>query len=122
MWILHGFRLAFAVFAAATVLAACGGSVVPGAGGRELLRLAPSSRGIDKIQHVVIIIQENRSLDNLFQGFPGARTQSYGYDSSGEKIKLGQIPLERSGTSIIARRRFLTLATAPGVFRVPIAA
>ncbi len=30
------------------------------------------------IKHVVVIIQENRSFDNLFQGYPGADTQSWG--------------------------------------------
>jgi phospholipase C len=28
----------------------------------------------NKIQHVVIIIQENRSFNNLFYGYPGAKT------------------------------------------------
>lgn len=50
--------------------------------------------GIDKIDHVVIIIQENRSFDNLFQGFPGADTQSYGYTSTGEKLDLKPFGLE----------------------------
>ena len=40
------------------------------------------------IQHVVIIVQEERSFDNLFQGFPGADTQPYGYDSKGQKVSL----------------------------------
>jgi phospholipase C len=47
-----------------------------------------------KIQHVVIIVQENRSFDNLFQGFPGADTQSYGYTSKGVKVRLGPVGLE----------------------------
>jgi phospholipase C len=41
-----------------------------------------------KIQHVVVIVQENRSLDNLFPGFPGADTQAYGYNNQGLKIML----------------------------------
>ncbi len=45
------------------------------------------------IKHVVFIIQENRSLNNLFMGFPGATTQSYGYDTSGNKIALQPIDL-----------------------------
>lgn len=28
------------------------------------------------IRHVVIIVQENRTFDNLFNGFPGALTRS----------------------------------------------
>jgi phospholipase C len=46
-----------------------------------------------KIQHVVLIIQENHSFDNLFQGYPGANTQSYGYDSKGDMITLAPEPL-----------------------------
>ena len=48
----------------------------------------PANRTLGKIQHVVIIVQENRSFDDLFQGYPGADTQSYGYDSHGNKITL----------------------------------
>jgi phospholipase C len=47
-----------------------------------------------KIQHVVIIMQENRSFNNLFYGFPGAKTSKYGYDSNGNKIKLLPVGLE----------------------------
>ncbi len=46
-----------------------------------------------KISHVVIIMQENRSFDNLFQGFPGADTQSFGYATDGKKIALKPIGL-----------------------------
>ena len=46
-----------------------------------------------KIQHVVIIIQENRAFNNLFYGFPGAKTVKYGYNSSNQKITLQPVPL-----------------------------
>ena len=46
-----------------------------------------------KITHVVIIVQENRSFDNLFQGYPDADTQSYGYTSTGQKVQLAPISL-----------------------------
>ncbi|HET6275793.1 MAG TPA: alkaline phosphatase family protein [Candidatus Cybelea sp.] len=58
------------------------------------LALPSSMAGINKISHVVIVIQENRTVDNLFQGYPGADTQSWGHDSGGHKIKLRPIPLE----------------------------
>ena len=32
--------------------------------------------GAGKITHIVYIVQENRSFDNLFQGYPGADTVS----------------------------------------------
>ena len=47
-----------------------------------------------KIQHIVIIVQENRSFNNLFYGFPGAHTAKFGYDEHGNKIKLQPIGLE----------------------------
>jgi phospholipase C len=46
-----------------------------------------------KIYHVVIIIQENRSVDNLFQFLPDANTRSYGYNSLGQKVNLFADPL-----------------------------
>jgi phospholipase C len=47
-----------------------------------------------KVQHVVIIVQENRTLDNLFQGYPGADTVASGKNSKGKTIKLTSTPLE----------------------------
>src|SRR5579864_9779648 len=47
-----------------------------------------------KIQHVVIIVQENRSLNNLFYRYPKARTRTYGFDSNGNKITLQPLGLE----------------------------
>jgi phospholipase C len=35
------------------------------------------------IKHVVVIIQENRSFDNFFHGFPGADTADYGMSHNG---------------------------------------
>ncbi|HEY6326614.1 MAG TPA: alkaline phosphatase family protein [Candidatus Cybelea sp.] len=67
-----------------------GGAVVPG--GPALT--APGSIG-RKIQHVVIIIQENRSLENLFRGFPGADTVDYGKTSKGQLVRLLPEPLDK---------------------------
>src|SRR5579862_1010384 len=41
-----------------------------------------------KIQHVIIVVQENRTFDNLFNGYPGADTQSWGLDHNGKRITL----------------------------------
>lgn len=55
----------------------------------------PAFRGdAKKIQHVVIVIQENRSFNNLFYGYPGARTATYGYNHKNKKIVLKPIVLE----------------------------
>ncbi|MGA8574293.1 MAG: alkaline phosphatase family protein [Candidatus Cybelea sp.] len=54
-------------------------------------------RSISPITHVIIVVQENRTTDNLFQGLPGADTQSYGLDSYGNQITLHATPLEWDG-------------------------
>ena len=46
------------------------------------------------IQHVVIIVQENRSTDNLFNGFPGADTATSG-DDHGTTVQLSPLLLEQ---------------------------
>jgi phospholipase C len=48
-----------------------------------------------KIQHVVIVIQENRSFDDMFQGYPGANTASSGLNSKGQTIALQPVPLQK---------------------------
>jgi phospholipase C len=56
---------------------------------------ALSATGAGKITHVVYIVQENRSFDNMFQGYPGADTVSSGENSSGKKITLKPVSLSR---------------------------
>jgi phospholipase C len=74
--------------ALAIALTACGGSspTVPNA--------QPHPPGDDKIQHVVIIVQENRSFNDLFYGYPGAHTVDSGYDKRGRRIALKPIGLQ----------------------------
>jgi phospholipase C len=40
------------------------------------------------IQHIVVIIQENRSFDNMFHGYPGARYATTGQNSTGSTVTL----------------------------------
>jgi len=47
------------------------------------------------IKHVVLIIQENRSFDNLFAGFPGAESQLSGYMHTGQLVNLQPLPFEQ---------------------------
>jgi phospholipase C len=76
---LHGWTSAVAVSLA---LGACSGgsSSLPGA-----LSLARHHSGGSPIAHVVLIVQENRSFDDLFALFPGANGATRGK----EKIKKG---------------------------------
>ena len=59
------------------LLAACRGGNAAMSGAPPLAATT-ASKPIDKIQHVVIVIQENRSFNNLFYGFPGAKTVTSG--------------------------------------------
>jgi phospholipase C len=45
------------------------------------------------IKHVVFVVQENRSFNNLFMDYPGAATRSYGYDTKGKKVELQPVDL-----------------------------
>ena len=38
------------------------------------------------IKHVVFIVQENRSFENIFAGFKGADAPLYGYEKSNNKV------------------------------------
>lgn len=46
-----------------------------------------------KIQHVIVIFQENRSTDNMFHGLPNADIATSGLNSKGESVVLFQEPL-----------------------------
>jgi phospholipase C len=75
----------------------CGGffialSLLAAAGGAAPGRL-PKHPGRAALQHIVVIVQENRTVDNLFQKLPGADTQSYGIDSHGNTVPLRPVSL-----------------------------
>ncbi len=55
--------------------------------------LGPDSAG--QIRHVIVIMQENRSFDNLFHGFPGADSAQTGM-SDGVEIPLAPVSLADS--------------------------
>ena len=83
------------ICASAAVLAGCSlGS--PGSGAQGSLPYMQSANamrslsgtGAGKITHIVYIVQENRSFNNLFYGYPGAYTVTEGKDSNGNTIKL----------------------------------
>ena len=67
----------------AGLLSACSaGSSLPGTANGAGAP-APGNPGLpsgSKIQHVIILVQENRTFDNLFHGFPGADYAKTGVD------------------------------------------
>jgi phospholipase C len=80
----EGLKRATAI-AAAMAVAACS-SIRQSAG--NVNDVIPNAATASPIQHVVFIVQENRSFNNLFLGFPNALTQDYGYNEKGQQIVL----------------------------------
>jgi phospholipase C len=88
----------FMILAALAALAACAGAVngTP----QAPLQNNAATRGLSnatdkgKITHVIYVVQEGRSFDDLFQGYPGALTSSTGEISTGKTIALSPISLK----------------------------
>ena len=106
-------------FVALVLLVACGGG--SGSGGYTAAApqppkytsapTSPATRSPvgpqNLIRHVVFIVQENRSFDNLFQGYPGANTVSSGLTSTGVTVKLKPLALENAYDPNHAERDFV---------------
>jgi phospholipase C len=78
------------------LLAGCARSAAinaPSQGFVPIIPIRAPSGPASKIAHVVIIFQENRSVDNLFSGLPGADTVRNGKNSQGKTIALRPIRL-----------------------------
>src|SRR5713226_36066 len=54
--------------------------------------VGPVPAGVEKIQHIVFIVKENRTFDNYFGTFPGADGATSGRISTGDVIALGHTP------------------------------
>ncbi|MBV8066646.1 MAG: hypothetical protein JO113_01615 [Candidatus Eremiobacteraeota bacterium] len=81
------------IFVAALLCACAGNGSWNAPPSLPLIHRASSS---GQIQHVVILIQENRSFNNLFMGYPGATTQNYGELSNGNTVSLEPVPFEET--------------------------
>ncbi len=92
--VFHRRRFRAVAALAGLALAACayGPRAVTGSGVEPAV--APNGRPVDKIAHVVIVVQENRSFDNLFQGYPGANTVATGKSSTGKSVALRPVSLK----------------------------
>lgn len=77
------------------VLAGCGGGSTSPSSGAPPPGPTPEA---SKISHVIILLQENRTVDNLFNGFPGADTVQSGM-SNGKSVPLQAVSLDQ-GTDL----------------------
>lgn len=95
-------RRALSVSAAVALLAGCGGSQSPPVP-------PPTAPAVSPIKHIVVLVQENRSFNNLFAGFPGATTAMKGLCKPGSgtfhtpwcktehEVKLRPVTLQTTG-------------------------
>ncbi len=96
---MHNRIVLTACAAASAFLAACssnsgaGSPISPMAANSGAIPSKQQPYRFHGIDHIVIIVQENRTPDNLFQGLPGADIASSGLNSEGQTIALQPIPL-----------------------------
>ncbi|MGP8101178.1 MAG: alkaline phosphatase family protein [Candidatus Cybelea sp.] len=83
-----------ALTAFAFVLSGCASvsQPLPYMQGGTALRVLDAT-GAGKITHIVYIVQENRSFNDMFYGYPGALTVKTGKISTGQTVKLRPVPL-----------------------------
>ena len=77
-----------AAIAASLALTACGGASSSFGQSASMLPGGRHPGSSSPIQHVVIVVQENRSFDDLFAHFPGANGATKGKMSNGKTVKL----------------------------------
>src|SRR5579863_1068400 len=100
------------------MLAACapGAQTVPYMRSGTPLRTV-NATGAGKITHVIYIVQENRSFDNLFQGYPNADTVPQGMNSGGQTITLQ--PSSLKNVYIIEHSAYAMFAACNGTGSEP---
>jgi phospholipase C len=93
---------------ASALLAACH-NFAPALGGTSAAgAVAAGHRASTPIRHVVVIVQENRTPDYLFQGIPGADIARYATDSHGQRVALHKISLQTSWDLQHSHQAFVT--------------
>ena len=110
---------ALSILATVVALEGCGGGAQAPAGipGGPVAPNARVERGADagrQIRNIIIVVQQTRSFDNLFSGFPGADAPAYGYTKSGKKVPLATITLKQGACEIEAGPRAFRIAYDDG--------
>ncbi|MBV8530213.1 MAG: hypothetical protein JO104_02765 [Candidatus Eremiobacteraeota bacterium] len=91
----HFGRCALGIFAAASMLGACA-SLAPAEFHAALPPTLPIAGTQQTIRNVIVIIQQERTFDNLFAGFPNADAPIEGLTSTGKYVPLRPITLNRN--------------------------
>jgi phospholipase C len=82
------------ILAVAALMAGCASSFGSTPGSQRVGTSILHAGGSGPIQHVIIIIQENRTFDNLFHGFPGANFANTGKGKDGKTYTLQSMRLK----------------------------
>ncbi len=88
-----------AALAAAALCACAGGGGARGGSGANL-PYARRASASSPIQHVVIVVQENRTFNNLFATFPGAVGTTTGQERVGKGKKAKTVPIALTEVSL----------------------
>jgi len=86
-------RFAMSLCAFVALATGCGGSQTPGAFPHGAGPVVHRMARITLPTYVIVMVQENRSVDNLFQKQPGVDTQNFGIDSHNNRVPLTKIDL-----------------------------
>jgi phospholipase C len=88
-------RLSFFAALLVVTLVGCSSSTRQAAPNTLPLLARPATSPVSTyIKHVIVIIQENRSFDNFFAGYPGADAPTYGYAINHNHKRI-QVPLHQ---------------------------
>ncbi|MGC1759056.1 MAG: alkaline phosphatase family protein [Candidatus Cybelea sp.] len=91
-------RFAVCIFAASGLLAGCGGA--QSTLGVPVSQVGPADGSASKyLSHVIVIIQENRTFENFFAGYPGANAPLTGCASPQPGAQTPAVAPHRSSTS-----------------------
>jgi phospholipase C len=109
-------RSALIICAGAASLTGCGGSqsLVGAPQGPPQTADAAVRHQLRAIRHVIVIVQQNRSFDNLFAGYPNADAPTTGLTSTGKRVELRPISLKREARLCVAGPRAFQIAYAEG--------
>lgn len=115
-------RLAIGLSLASPLLVAgCGSTALPGsAPGVSAARASIGTARVASaqpadIRNVILVVQEDRSFDNLFSGYPGADAPTSGYTNTGQQVPLKQITFKDDALCVrISEQVAFNIAYAKG--------
>ncbi len=99
------------ILVAATLIAGCsrGSGALPALQETPPLRANASSGKY--IQHIVVLVQENRSFDDLFATFPNADGATYGYECINGKSKKIALKMQNLAGALDVKHNYATFWT-----------